>query len=175
MTSCSGCNAPLGWKKYNFQKQWRIPGYFCRGCMEKIGRDFDEHGRVTAPRRCCDACGVELYFLESVWHGKKQRRCCSVCRDAGPAAADGPSVASGLPPVPARVPVMMALFAAFGFVLMMAGFAYVVLVAPQQESGLLHVILGSTMSGAGFMLARKMIRVRNLILGKKGARVEARQ
>lgn len=170
MTSCSGCNASLGWKKYNFQKQWRIPGYFCRACMEKIGRDFDEHGRVTTPVRSCATCGVNLYFLESVWHGKKQVRCCSICKDAGPAEQ---SVTAGLPPVPARVPMMMGLFAAFGIVLMMAGFAYVVLVAPQQDSGLLHVILGSTMSGAGFMLARKMLRVRKLVLGKE-VRAEAK-
>jgi len=61
---------------------------------------------------------------------------------------------------------MMALFAAFGVLLMIAGFVYVMLVAPQQESSILHVIIGSCMSGAGFMLARKMVKVRNIILGK---------
>lgn len=171
MTSCAGCNTTLGWKKYNFQKQWRVPGYFCKECMKKIGQNFDDHGRVTLPRRNCDTCGIELYFLDSVWHGKKQRRCCDICKDAGPAEQ---SVVSGLPPVPPRIPIMMGLFAAFGFVLMISGFVYVILVAPQQESGLLHVILGSTMSGAGFMLARKMIRVRNMVLGKKEVRAEAR-
>ena len=63
---------------------------------------------------------------------------------------------------------MMAIFAAFGVLLMIAGFVYVLLVAPQQDSSLLHVIIGSCMSGAGFMLARKMVKVRNLILGKSG-------
>ena len=61
---------------------------------------------------------------------------------------------------------MMALFAAFGIFLMIAGFAYVMMVAPQQDSSILHVIIGSCMSGAGFMLARKMVKVRNIILGK---------
>ena len=37
MTSCTGCNVPLGWKKYNFQKQWRVHGYFCRECMKRMG------------------------------------------------------------------------------------------------------------------------------------------
>jgi len=56
---------------------------------------------------------------------------------------------------------------AFGILLMISGFAYVLLVAPQQDSGILHVIIGSTVSGGGFMLARKMVKVRNLVLGKK--------
>ena len=59
------------------------------------------------------------------------------------------------------------IFAAFGVMLMIAGFAYVMLVAPQQDSNILHIIIGSSMSGAGFMLARKMVKVRNLVLGKK--------
>ncbi len=164
MTSCTGCNATLGWKKYNFQKQWRVRGYFCKGCMKKIGQDFDDHGKVTTPKRTCDSCSQEFYFLESVWHNKKQKRCCSICKDAG--FIENP-VSDELPPVPPRVPIMMAIFAAFGILLMVSGFVYVMTVAPQQDSGILHVIIGSTMSGAGFMLARKMIKIRNLILGKK--------
>ena len=162
MTSCAGCNTPLGWKKYNFQKQWHIRGYFCRECMKKIGQDFDDHGKVTIPTRTCDSCRQEFYFLESVWHGKKQKHCCSVCRESG--FVEGS--ANALPPIPPRIPMMMAIFAAFGVLLMIVGFAYVMLVAPQQESGVLHVIIGSCMSGGGFMLARKMVKVRNVILGK---------
>lgn len=164
MTSCTGCNATLGWKKYNFQKQWRVHGYFCKECMKKIGQDFDDHGRITLPKRKCDSCHQEFFFLESVWHNKKQKRCCSVCKDAG--FIESPA-ADGLPSLPPRVPMMMAIFAAFGVLLMISGFAYVMLVAPQQDAGILHVIIGSTISGGGFMLARKMINVRNLVLGKK--------
>ena len=72
-----------------------------------------------------------------------------------------------LPPVPPRIPMMMAIFAAFGVLLMIVGFAYVLLVAPQQDSNILHIIIGSSMTGAGFMLARKMVKIRNIILGKK--------
>jgi uncharacterized BrkB/YihY/UPF0761 family membrane protein len=60
----------------------------------------------------------------------------------------------------------MGIFAGFGVILMAAGFVYVLLVAPQQDSGILHVIIGSCMTGAGFMLARKMVKVRNIVLGK---------
>ena len=164
MTSCAGCNITLGWKKYNFQKQWRIPGYYCKTCMMEIGQDFDDNGRITLPKRTCDSCHHEFFFLTTTWHNKKRHRCCQVCKDLD--FTESSSREPSLPPVPARVPTMMALFAAFGVLLMIAGFAYVMLVAPQQESNILHIIIGSCMSGGGFMLARKMIKVRNIILGK---------
>jgi len=49
---------------------------------------------------------------------------------------------------------------------MIAGLAYVVLVAPVQEASMLHIIVGSSMTAGGFMLARKMVKVRNVVLGK---------
>ncbi len=68
-----------------------------------------------------------------------------------------------MPPVPSRVPVMMAIFAAFGVLLMIVGLAYVLLNA---DLGLLHIVVGSSMTAGGFMLARKMVKIRNVILGK---------
>ena len=164
MTSCAGCNATLGWKKYNFQKQWRIPGYYCKSCMEQIGQDFDDNGKITIPKRTCDSCHQEFFFLTTTWQNKQRHRCCNICKDID--FTKSSSKESLLPPVPTRVPTMMALFASFGVLLMIAGFAYVIIVAPQQDSGILHVVLGSSMSGAGFMLARKMAKIRNIILGK---------
>ena len=164
MTSCAGCNVTLGWKKYNFQKQWRVRGYFCKSCMKQIGQDFDSHGKITLPKRTCDSCNQEFFFLTTTWQNKQRHRCCHVCKDIDFTALT--SKDTSLPPVPSRIPMMMATFAAFGIFLMIGGFAYVLLVAPQQDSGVLHVIIGSCMSGAGFMLARKMVKVRNLVLGK---------
>lgn len=163
MTSCTGCNVTLGWKKYNFQKQWRIHGYFCKGCMEKIGQDFDDNGKITLPKRTCDSCKQEFFFLKTIWQNKQRHRCCHVCKDLDFTELPKDDF---LPPVPPRIPIMMAIFASFGVLLMIAGFGYVILVAPQQDSNILHVIIGSCMSGAGFMLARKMVKVRNLVLGK---------
>ena len=161
MTSCTGCNITLGWKKYNFQKQWRVPGYFCKSCMKKIGQDFDEHGKITLPKRTCDSCKQEFFFLTTSWHNKERHRYCHVCKDL-----DFSKQTDALPSIPPRIPMMMAIFAAFGILLMVAGFAYVLLVAPQQDSNILHIIIGSSMTGAGFMLARKMVKVRKLVLGK---------
>jgi len=163
LTSCTGCNIPLGWKKYNFQKQWRVHGYFCKGCMKKIGQDFDDHGKITLPKRKCDSCKQEFFFLTTTWQDKQRHRCCHVCKDLDFTES---SKGAFLPPVPPNVPLMMAVFAAFGVLLMIVGFAYVLLVAPQQDSNILHIIIGSSMTGGGFMLARKMVKVRNMILGK---------
>ena len=163
MTSCTGCNIALGWKKYNFQKQWRVHGYFCKSCMKKIGQDFDDNGKITLPKRACDSCKQEFFFLTTTWQDKQRHRCCHICKDLDFTEASKEPL---LPPVPPRVPMMMGIFAAFGVLLMISGFAYVLLVAPQQESNILHIIIGSSMTGAGFMLARKMVKVRNIILGK---------
>ncbi len=163
MTSCTGCNITLGWKKYNFQKQWRIHGYFCKDCMKKIAQDFDDHAKITLPKRTCDSCKQEFFFLTTTWKNKQRHRCCHVCKDLDFTESSRDVF---LPPVPPRVPMMMAIFASFGVLLMITGFAYVLLVAPQQDSNILHIIIGSSMTGAGFMLARKMVKVRNLILGK---------
>jgi len=163
MAFCTGCNTSLGWKKYNFQKQWRIQGYFCKSCMKELGQDFDDHGKVTLPKRACDSCKQEFYFLTTKWQNKQRHRCCDVCKDL---TVIDPNSDPVLPPIPSRVPIMMALFAGFGILLMIAGLAYVMVVAPQQDSSILHVIIGSCMTGAGFMLARKMVKVRNIVLGK---------
>ena len=164
MTSCTGCNVPLGWKKYNFQKQWHIQGYFCKECMKKIGQDFDDHGRITLPKRSCDSCKQDFFFLTTNWQNKQRHRCCHVCKDLD--FTESTLKTESYPPIPSRIPTMMAIFAAFGILLMISGFAYVLVVAPQQDSNILHIIIGSSMTGGGFMLARKMVKIRNIILGK---------
>ena len=133
--------------------------------MKEMGQDFDDNGRTTLPKRTCDSCQQEFFFLTTTWQNKKRHRCCQVCKNLDftkPTSTDEPL----MPPVPSRVPMMMATFAAFGVVMMLVGFAYVIMIAPQQDSNILHIIIGSSMTGAGFMLARKMVKVRNIILGK---------
>ena len=71
-------------------------------------------------------------FLTTTWQNKKRHRCCNVCKDLVDiqATSDKYDETPYLPPPPARVPIMMAIFAGFGVLLMIAGLAYVVLVAP---------------------------------------------
>ena len=170
MTSCAGCNISLGWKKYNFQKQWRVAGYFCKTCMKDLGQDFDDNGKITLPKRTCDSCKQEFFFLTTKYHNKERHRCCQICKDL---TVIDPESEPVLPPPPARIPIMMALFAGFGILLMIAGLAYVMVIAPGQDSSILHVIIGSCMTGAGFMLARKMVKVRNIVLGKTLSNTES--
>ena len=131
--------------------------------MKKIGQDFDDNGKITIPKRNCDSCKQEFFFLTTTWQDKQRHRCCHVCKDLDFTEA---SKDAFLPPIPPRVPMMMAVFAAFGILLMIVGFGYVLLIAPQQDSNILHIIIGSSMTGGGFMLARKMVKIRNVILGK---------
>lgn len=130
--------------------------------MKKIGQDFDDNGRITLPKRSCDSCKQEFFFLTTTTQNKHRYRCCDVCKNLD--FIEPKEVY--LPPIPSRIPTTMAIFAAFGIMLMIVGFAYVLVIAPQQDSNILHIIIGSSMTGAGFMLARKMVKVRNLILGK---------
>ena len=164
MASCTGCNVSLGWKKYNFQKQWHVHGYFCKSCMKKIGQDFDDHGKITIPKRKCDSCNQEFFFLAAGKNNGHHRNYCHVCKDLD--FTSDQTRPGSLPPVPSQIPIIMAIFAVFGVLLMVIGFVYVLLIAPQQESNILHIIIGSSMTGAGFMLARKMVKVRNVILGR---------
>jgi len=162
LTFCTGCNVLLSrWKKYNFQKQWRVPGYFCKECMKKIGQDWNDHGRITLSKRVCDLCEQNFFFLTTTTKNKHRYHCCNICKDL-----DYTESSKDMPPIPPRIPMTMAIFASFGILLMIAGFAYVTLFAPQQDFNILHVLLGGCMSGAGFMLARKMVKVRNLIMCK---------
>jgi len=159
MIFCTGCNITLGWKKYNFQKQWRISGYYCKDCMKKIGQNWDNNGRITLQTKPCDLCKQEFFFLTTTLQNKQYHHCCHICRDL-----DFELTKNMVPPIPPKIPMLMGIFASFGILLMFVGFGYVVFVAPQQDFNILHIILGSSMSAAGFMLARKMIKVRNVML-----------
>ena len=79
MASCSGCGLVLGFKKYKFKKLWRIAGSYCKPCMMEIGKNWEDHGRVTLPMRACDLCQTEFYFLKTAWQGKKQKHWVTFC------------------------------------------------------------------------------------------------
>ena len=82
MAHCSGCGIPLSWKKYRFQRMWKIPGYFCKKCMLDLGKDFDKYGRIVTPARPCDLCSVEFYFLKAVTKEHKRQHYCHVCHES---------------------------------------------------------------------------------------------
>ncbi len=164
MTGCSGCGKALGFKKYKFHRMWRIQGYYCRDCMLKLGQDFDDHGRITLPLQRCDLCKVEFYFLKSAWQGKKQGHYCDVCQQA---------VTSGVIPdksqqqVPQKLPQVMTVFAGLGVLMMGLGLVFTLMAS--GESSLVNILFGSVTTALGFVLFKKTVRSRSLILGKARA------
>lgn len=169
MTGCSGCGKALGFRKYKFHRMWRIPGYYCRDCMLKLGKDFDDHGRITLPTHRCDLCKLEFHFLKSAWQGKKQGNYCDVCYQA---VASGIIPDKGQKQIPQRLPQVMMVFAGLGVLMMGLGLVFTLMAS--GESSLLNILFGSVTTALGFVLFKKTVRSRSLILGKARAAEAAR-
>jgi hypothetical protein len=60
----------------------------------------------------------------------------------------------------------MLIFAGLGVLMMALGLTYTVAVAPTAQGNLLSILFGSTTTAMGFVLFKKTVRSRNLILGK---------
>ncbi len=131
--------------------------------MLELGKDFDLYGRITSSKKQCDLCKVDFYFLKSTWSGKQKSHLCQVCSEA---------VLSGVipdkltAPKPGKVPQVMLIFAGLGVLMMALGLAYTVAVAPTGQGNLLGILFGSTTTAMGFVLFKKTVRSRSLILGK---------
>ena len=162
MTSCSGCGLVLGFKKYRFKKLWRIPGSFCKPCMMQIGANWEDHGRVTLPMRPCDLCRTEFYFLHTAWQGKKQKHFCDVCLKVAK---------SGVLPDPSKkemtnkFPIPMLIIGGLGGVLMILGLFFTLLGGGEEGPNMINILFGAYTTGVGFLLIRRTINNRRLLLG----------
>lgn len=175
MTHCSGCGVVLGWKKYKFQRMWRIPGYYCRKCMLDLGRDFDKHARITLPTSPCALCGVEYYYLKGCTKGGDGRRhkYCKVCHEAVSSGAvsarreqaDGPKQPRA---PPKNLPLVMMIFAGLGALMMVLGLAFTML-STGEDANVANILFGSVTTALGFVLLRKTLRSRSLLLGRAAA------
>lgn len=161
MTSCNGCGKILGYKKYKFQNMWRIPGYYCKECMLHLGNDFDKHGAVTLPKRNCDLCNLEFHFLKSVWQGKKQLHYCDVCYHAVKSGSI-PDKSAGR--APARLPHVLMIFAGLGVLMMGLGLVFTLMVTPNGDTNLVNILFGAVTTALGFILFKKTIKSRSLLL-----------
>lgn len=167
MTSCSGCGIVLGFKKYKFNRMWRIPGYYCKECMLELGKDFDKHGRITLPTRSCDLCNGEFYYLKSCWQGKQQKHYCDVCNQA---------ILSGVipdtrqrrttSPITPKIPLVMTIFAGLGVLMMALGLGFTIMVTPGSDQNIVNIMFGATTTALGFVLFRKTMKSRSLLVGK---------
>ena len=182
MAHCGGCGVPLGWKKYRFQRMWRIPGYYCKGCMMELGKDFDKSGKIERKALPCGLCGVEYYFLRNGTGAARHGRYCHVCREAVESGAVEPArlekAAKGgerpeLPQQPKSLPLVMMIFAGLGGLMMVMGLAFTVL-STGEDASVVNILFGSLTTALGFVLLRKTLRSRGLLIGRGGREGPAR-
>jgi len=162
MVSCNGCGEALGFKKYRFNKLWRIGGRYCKPCMMRVGDDWEKHGRITIPLVPCDLCQTEFYFLKSAWQGNKQKRFCGVCYRT---AISGILPDKNKGEAPGKMPYSMMIFAGLGALMMVLGMVFTLVGTTTGEMDLLNILFGSFTTAAGFMLLRRTLRNRRLIAG----------
>ena len=169
MTSCSGCGCTLGWKKYKFQTMWRIPGYYCKKCMIKLGDEFDRLGRLKSVAHPCGLCGSDFYFMKQAVRNGKQSRFCAVCHQAiksGAVPANTPRKGPRTRPAPKQLPLAMMIFAGLGGLMMVLGLIFT-MTATGEDANVLHILFGAATTAMGFMLIRKTLKSRSLIMGSR--------
>ncbi len=166
MAHCSGCGVPLSWKKYRFQRMWKIPGYFCKKCMLDLGKDFDKYGRIVTPARPCDLCNVEFYFLKAVTKEHKRQHYCHVCHESvvsGSIPESAPGF--GPRPQPRKLPQVMMIFAGLGVLMMVMGLIFT-MTSTGENANVANIMFGAVTTALGFVLFRKTIRSRSMLLDR---------
>ena len=162
MTSCSGCGLVLGMKKYKFNKFWRIPGSYCKACMLKIGQDWEKNGKVTLPQKPYDLCQTEFFFLNTAWQGKKQKHFCDVCHKV---ALSGVLPDRSKKEMTNKFPIPMLIIGALGGLLMILGLAFTLMGDGSNEPNMVNILFGAATTAVGFLLVRRTINNRRLLLG----------
>ena len=162
MASCNGCGEAIGFKKFKFNKMWRIGGSYCKPCMMKVGANWEKYGKVTLPRTPCDLCRVDFFFLKPAWQGEKRKNFCGVCYRT---AISGilPDKSKG--EAPGNMPIPMMIFAGLGALMMVLGMLFTVVGTASGEMNLVNILFGSFTTAAGFLLLRRTLRNRRLIAG----------
>jgi len=163
VTSCNGCGKALGFKKYRFKKLLRIPGNYCKNCMVKVGQDWDNHGKITLPKRTCTLCESDFFFLKSAWQGKKQKHFCDVCYQVAISGVIVDKTNKGQ--AKGRLPVSMLIIGGLGALLMVLGLLFTLMGTPSGEMSLLNILFGATTTAVGFLLVRKTMKNKKLLAG----------
>ena len=171
MTSCSGCGCVLGWKKYKFQRMWHIDGYYCKRCMMELGADFDKNARLTLPSRTCGLCGGRFFFLKPHKTQGRPRAYCVVCLEAVRGGAvpaheqEGPRIR----PQPKQLPLAMIIFAGLGGLMMIMGLIFTMM-STGEDANVLNILFGAATTAMGFVLVRRTLKSRSLLMGGGGGK-----
>ena len=74
----------------------------------------------------------------------------------------------GIPQQPKRLPLVMMIFAGLGGVMMILGLAFTML-STGEDANVINILFGATTTALGFMLLRKTLRSRSLLMGRSRA------
>lgn len=174
---CVGCGSKLGRKRYKFGALWKIPGIYCKECMEKLTKGFEESttGGLTLPKHKCSLCNKEFYFLRNM-PSQDYKHFCNSCFDAVingmPVTQDIPStITQDMPPRDAlhtRLPKSIYFAGATSIIIMAVG---LVLTLTNMESGKeFSFFLGSITALLGVVLLRKFMRLTKRLVYTRGSK-----
>jgi hypothetical protein len=130
--------------------------------MMQIGQNWEEHGHVTLPMRPCDLCKTEFYFLKTAWQGKKQKHFCDVCHNV---AKSGVLPDQSKKEMTNKFPIPMLIIGGLGGVLMILGLFFTLLGGGEEGPNMVNILFGAFTTGVGFLLIRRTINNRRLLLG----------
>ena len=168
---CSGCGSQLGFRKYKFKRQWKIPGAYCRDCMIKVGKNFEESttGTTTLERKECSLCKNQFFFLQGAEKVGSRRgdQYCKFCLDVVVNGGPMPDSKRDAPGTKVPMPRPAIIAGATGIVLMVAGLLFTFINTPGQGGNLVSVLFGSATTAAGFLLFRKTMQSRKMIYGTR--------
>ena len=130
--------------------------------MMQVGENWEAHGRVTLPMRPCDLCQTEFYFLKTAWQGKKQKHFCDVCHKV---ALTGLLPDKSKKEMTNKFPIPMLIIGGLGGLLMIMGLFFTLMGDGSNEPNLLNILFGAATTAVGFLLVRRTINNRRLLLG----------
>lgn len=163
-TLCSGCGSRLQWKKYKFRGLWRIPGVYCKDCMIKIGKNFEESrgGEITLPKHRCSICKNEFFFTHSIRSDNTLHSYCTFCYEVLNNGGKSMPLAGSPTPLPRS----NLLAGIVGLVLIAGGLIFSFFIIGEEGANLLTFMVGSITSILGFFVFRKALLSNRLLYGK---------
>ena len=129
---------------------------------DRVGANWEDHGKVTLPMKPCDLCQTEFYFLKTAWQGKKQKHFCDVCHKV---ALSGVLPDRSKKEMTNKFPIPMLIIGALGGLLMILGLAFTLIGDGSNEPNMVNILFGAATTAVGFLLVRRTINNRRLLLG----------
>jgi hypothetical protein len=168
--SCTGCGLKLGFRRYQFRGTWRIQGVYCKECMEKIAKNFDDSntGITSLIKQKCSLCQNEFYFLREFEKKEKDSaRYCSICFSTVKNSKVPISRLDQLQKGPVKqIPKQVLMAGTTGIVLMVGGLIFTFINTSPEGGDLVNILFGSATTFTGFIIITKSIQSRKLIYGQ---------